>query len=273
MTRSLEGRTIAFLEGRQQDDLAELLEKEGATPYPCPIVRMIDAPDRAPVEEWIRECIDGRFRHVVLSTGEGVRRLVGFASRAGLDQAFIEALGRVRTITRGPKPVRALREIGLSATRMSEAPTTVGVIAALAKEDLAGATVGVQLSGEPNLPLVDCLEKAAARVRLVLPYLYETAAAGAEVRRLLAQAAAGRIDVLVFTSTPHVERLLQLIEQEAMEELWRLALGRMKLAAVGPIVVESLRKRGLPVHICPEQGFVMKNLVRQIARAYGKAEG
>jgi uroporphyrinogen-III synthase len=269
MSRPLRGRTIAFLEGRQQDDLAALLEKEGATAYPCPIVRMIDAPDHAPVEEWIRECIDDRFRQVVFSTGEGVRRLAGFATRAGLDKAFIEALGRVRTITRGPKPVRALKIIGLSATRMSEAPTTAGVIAALAKEDLAGATVGVQLSGEPNLPLVDCLEKAGARVRLVLPYLYETAAGAPEVHRLLEQAAAGRIDVLVFTSTPHADRLHQLIEQEGMEELWRRAVERMKLAAVGPVVAESLRKRGLLVHICPEQGFVMKNLVRQIARAFG----
>jgi uroporphyrinogen-III synthase len=185
-----------------------------------------------------------------------------------MEKAFIEALGRTRTITRGPKPVRALKAIGLSPTRVSEAPTTAGVIAALAREDLAGATVGVQLSGEPNLPLVDWLEKAGARVRLVLPYLYETAADGHDVRRLLEQAAAGGIDVLVFTSTPHADRLHQVIEQNGMEALWRTAVGRMKLAAVGPIVAQSLRKRGLEVHICPEQGFVMKNLVRQIARAF-----
>jgi uroporphyrinogen-III synthase len=270
MKRPLEGLTVAFLEGRQKEDLAALLAKEGATPYPCPIVRMIDAPDPAPVLEWIGECIDGRFRQVVLSTGEGVRRLIGFASRAGLEQPFINALGRVRTITRGPKPVQALKAIGLSVTRISEAPTTAGVIAALTKEDLAGATVGVQLSGEPNLPLVESLKRAGARVRLVLPYVYETAAAGPEVRQLLERALAGAIDVLIFTSTPHAERLHQLIEQEGMEELWQRALGRIKLAAVGPIVAESLRKRGLQVHICPEQGFVMKNLVRQIARAYGE---
>jgi uroporphyrinogen-III synthase len=58
--KSLAGRTVAFLEGRQQDELTALLEKEGATAYACPIVRMIDAPDPAPVEKWIRECIDSR---------------------------------------------------------------------------------------------------------------------------------------------------------------------------------------------------------------------
>jgi uroporphyrinogen-III synthase len=38
------------------------------------------------------------------------------------------------------------------------------------------------------------------------------------------------------------------------------------VAAVGPVVAETLRSRGAPVHIVPEQGFVMKNLVQHIKR-------
>jgi len=45
-------------------------------------------------------------------TGEGLRRLRGFADRAGLEPSFRGALCQVRTITRGPKPAQALREIG-----------------------------------------------------------------------------------------------------------------------------------------------------------------
>ena len=32
------------------------------------------------------------------------------------------------------------------------------------------------------------------------------------------------------------------------------------------VQAEALRALGAPVHICPEQGFVMKNLVQQIKR-------
>ena len=32
-------------------------------------------------------------------------------------------------------------------------------------------------------------------------------------------------------------------------------------------VAENLKERDAPVHICPEQGFVMKNLVQHIKRA------
>jgi uroporphyrinogen-III synthase len=62
-------------------------------------------------------------------TGEGLRRLLSFARRLDLEPAFIAALGVTRKITRGPKPVRALREIGLAADVPADEPTTEGVIA------------------------------------------------------------------------------------------------------------------------------------------------
>ncbi len=41
---------------------------------------------------------------------------------------------------------------------------------------------------------------------------------------------------------------------------------RVRVAAVGPVVAESLRLKGRMADICPEQGWVMKNLVQQIKR-------
>jgi uroporphyrinogen-III synthase len=123
MTHALHGRTVALAEGRQLEELAQLLEKEGAIPLRCPMVNILDAPDAGPVVAWLRELIAGRFGYVILFTGEGLRRLLGFAERAGLREAVIAALGRTRTITRGPKPVRALKEVGLAPTLVAEAPT------------------------------------------------------------------------------------------------------------------------------------------------------
>src|SRR5438105_4497169 len=83
----------------------------------------------------------------------------------------VAALGRTRTLTRGPKPVRALKEIGLVPAKVADLPTTDGVIAALRHEPLQGQTVGVTLYGEPNPTLVQFLEKAGAVARTVLPYV------------------------------------------------------------------------------------------------------
>src|SRR5947199_119681 len=87
--------------------------------------------------------------------------------------AMLERRARVRRITRGPKPARALRELGLKPDLPAPTPTTAGVIAALGGLDLKGRRVGVQLYGtEPNTPLVEFLERAGATVRCVAPYVY-----------------------------------------------------------------------------------------------------
>src|SRR5438876_3336540 len=107
MALPLDGRRVALAEGRQLEELADLLGREGASPLRYPLLSILDAPDPAPVVAWLRELIADRFAIVVLMTGEGVRRLLGFADREGLRDAAIAALGRTKTITRGPKPVQA----------------------------------------------------------------------------------------------------------------------------------------------------------------------
>src|SRR5436190_6383290 len=167
MTQPLAGRTIALAEGRQLEELAQMLEKEGAATLRCPMVSMLDVPDSAPVIAWLRELIAGRFDYIILLTGEGFRHLLGFAEREGLRDAVVAAFGKTKTMTRGPKPGRALREVGLTPTLVAEAPTTEGVIATLRREKLQGQTVGVQLYSESNPPLVQFLASAGARVQAV----------------------------------------------------------------------------------------------------------
>src|SRR5262249_14826357 len=75
MTQPLHGRTIALAEGRQLEELAQMLEKEGATTVRCPLISILDAPDEAPVLAWLRDLMADRFAVVVLMTGEGLRRL------------------------------------------------------------------------------------------------------------------------------------------------------------------------------------------------------
>lgn len=269
MAGTLTGRTIALAEGRQLEDLAQMLEKEGATALRCPMVSILDAPDPAPVAAWLRELIADRFGYVVLLTGEGLRRLRSVAEREGLRDAAVGALGRTRTVTRGPKPGRALREVGLAPTLVAEAPTTDGVIATLRPEPLRGKTVGVQLYSPSNPPLTEFLEGAGATVRAVLPYVYAPAADAERVADLIRRLERGAVDVVVFTSSPQVDRLYEVAQQQGLEAALRQGLGRTRVAAVGPVVAEDLRGRGAPVHVCPEQGFVMKNLVRHIERELG----
>src|SRR5579871_2227861 len=156
---TLQNVRIALAESRELDLLAQMLEREGAKVVRCPLVAIRDTPDAAPVVDWIQNLIAGKYADVIFYTGEGMRRLAGFADRAGLRAEFLEGLGRVRKITRGPKPVRALREVGLAPDLMADIPTTAGLIACLSGDELRERAIGLQIYGqEPNAELVDFLK-------------------------------------------------------------------------------------------------------------------
>src|SRR6202040_2301769 len=152
-----------------------------------------------------------------------------------LKAGFLVELARVRRIPRGPNPARALRDLGLNPALPAQPPTTAGIIASLAGQDLKGRRVGVQLYGtEPNRPLVEFLERAGATVLSVAPYVYADGADDAAVRGLLARLSAGGVDAIAFPSTPQVERLFGV----APATMVSAALAHTLVAAVGPVVAE-----------------------------------
>lgn len=267
---SLAGRTIALPESRELDRLAELVEHDGGTAWRCPLVTIRDAPDPRPSEEWVRALAAGAFHDVVFLTGEGLRRLLATADRLGLRDAAVAALGRARKITRGPKPARALHEIGLASDIAAAVPTSAGVIAELVRLDLRGRTVGVQLYGEePNRPLIEAIEGAGATARTVAPYVYASAADETAVRGLIDALAAGRIDAIAFTSASQIDRLFAVASGAGVEPQLRAGLARTRVAAIGPIAVEALGSHGVRADVVPEKGFVMRRLVNALAEALG----
>lgn len=268
MYRGLQGRRIALAEGRQLEELAEMLEKEGAQVLRYPLIRILDNPNTAEVQPWLESLIADRFQLLVLMTGEAIRRLVGFADRQGLREAFLVALGRIPSLSRGPKPNQVLKEFGLKATWMAQSPTSAGVIATLSTMPLQGQNVAVTRHGNPSPDLDDFLQQSGAHLFPVQPYLYAPAVDVGRVMELARAMAGGEIDVLVVTSSPQVDRLYEVVLQENGKELLDQAWKKTRVAAVGPVVAENLARRQAPVDICPEQGFVMKNLVQQIKKAF-----
>lgn len=264
------GKRIALPETRELDVLAGLLERRGAQVLRCPLVAIHDAPDAAPVERWLRAFIDAVPNDFIILTGEGIRRLVGFAERTGSRDTFIAALAKTRKIARGPKPGRALREIGLGTDIVAAAPTTEGIITTLAGLDLAGRDIAVQLYGEdPNQRLMDYLASRGVRPRIVAPYVYADQAETAAVQDLIRRMATGEVDAITFTSTPQVRRLQNVAQETHLEDALAQGLARIRVAAVGPIVADDLRQRGIRVDVMPKESFFMKPLVTELVAALG----
>jgi uroporphyrinogen-III synthase len=267
----LRGIRVALAETRELDRLASILEAEGAETLRCPLVAILDAPDPAPVDAWLHRLTEQGFQDLIFLTGEGLRRLLARARVLGLHDQAVAAIGRGRTITRGPKPARALHEVGLKSQLPAAVPTSQGVMEALASEDLRGHQVGLQLYGsEPNLPLVRFLEGAGAEVHTVAPYIYAPASDADRVADLVARLGDGRLDVIAFTSASQVDRLWDVAQGRQLETALQEGLGKVKVAAIGPIVREVLEDRGVRIDIIPEEPFIMKRLSAAIAAAVGR---
>src|SRR6266705_68065 len=256
MGDALIGRRIVVPETRELDVFARMLEQHGAITIRCPMVAINDVVDAAPVVAWLRRFTSDPPNDLILMTGEGLGRLVGFARRAGLEEAFMAALARVRKITRGPKPVRRLRALGLQPDLAAEPPTTAGIIASLSNEDLAGRRVAIQLYPDnPNLELLDFLHAAGANPDPVLCYLYGSEAEDQRVIELIDEMAAGRVDLIAFTSSPQVQRMRQVAKESLREAVLQEAFRRTTIAAVGPIVARAIEQAGGHVSIGPSDNF------------------
>ncbi len=259
---TLRYRTIAIPESRQQDVLANLLVRRGATVLRCPLIAIKDSPDAYAVEQWMAAMIAGKFDDFIILTGEGMRRLEGFAERIDWQQDWHRALTAVRKIVRGPKPVRELRKLQLHADLAGAAPTTDGIIESLQAVDLAGRRIAVQLYGSnPNEKLINFLQDKGALVSTVAPYIYASESEQQQVVALIHQLAEGAIDALLFTSQPQYKRLASVAKKAGLEMLLKAGLEVTIIGAIGPVMADYLKEEGVRVDFMPEGSFFMKPFV------------
>src|SRR3984893_13466595 len=182
MAERLNGYRILILETREEAQFSRLLTEQGADVVQCPMFTIHDAPDPAPVEAWIRRFIETPFDDLVLMTGEGLRRLRKVAQRMDVEQKFIAAVGHARKFARGPKPGRALREIGLEPQMTTEKPTSEGIAEMLARVDLRGPRVCLPLyPDKDHSVLIGAMSTQGAEVDTVAPYIYDAQAADANI--------------------------------------------------------------------------------------------
>jgi uroporphyrinogen-III synthase len=272
MSDKLNGRRILILETREEAQFSKLLQEQGADVVQCPMFVINDSPDAAPVEAWIRRFANKPFDDLVLMTGEGLRRIVKKARRIGVEPAFVAALARARKFARGPKPVRALREFGLEAQFITEKPTSDGIAETLAKLDLTGRRLGIQLYPEQDHgKLLGAIKAMGAEIDAVLPYVYDAKAAEPNIMAAIDDMAAGKIDAIALTSRGQVRRLVETAKIYGLESRLKDALKRTKVASVGPVVSDELKAFGVASDIYPaNDAFFMRPLISAMITALAK---
>ncbi|WP_375788925.1 uroporphyrinogen-III synthase [Bradyrhizobium sp. Pha-3] len=273
MADRLNGYRILILETREEAQFSRLLAEQGADVLQCPMFTIHDAPDPAPIEAWIRRAIERPLDDLVLMTGEGLRRLMKVVRRIGAEAEFVTSLGKARKFARGPKPGRALREIGLEPQMTTEKPTSEGVAEMLSQLDLSGHRLGLQLyPDKDHATLIGAIKAQGAEVDTVLPYVYDAQAADTNIVTAIEEMARGRIDAIALTSSGQVRRLLEVAQAHRCEVQLREGLKQTPIASVGPVVSDELKAYGLSTDIYPaNDAFFMKPLISAMATALAKA--
>lgn len=269
MAGRLDGKRILILETREEAQFSRLLSDQGASVVQCPMFTIEDAPDPAPVEAWIARSIAQPFHDLVLTTGEGLRRLMKVARRLGCADEFVASVGKARTFARGPKPGRALREIGLQPSHTTEVPTSEGIATMLAAFDVGDRRIGLQLYPEKDhAVLIGAIESRGAAVDPVSPYIYDDSAAAERIHAAIEEMANGKIDAIALTSSGQIRRLFDAAKASGAEDRLIAALQRTSIASIGPVVTDELAAHGLAPTVTPaNEAYFMKPLISAMAAA------
>jgi uroporphyrinogen-III synthase len=243
---ALAGLTVVSFEARRADELATLLGRHGATVVRAPALREAPLPaGREPVE-LARVLEAGAVDAVVFLTGVGTRALAYVL--AGPCPRFRELLGGTRVVARGPKPLAALRELGVPGAHAVADPFTWREVLAVV-EGLglpANALVAVQEYGAPAAALAGALVARGFRVLRVPVYRWALPEDTRPLRAAAATITHGAADVAVFTNSAQVEHLFRVSNDQAR---LRTGFARTVVASVGPVTSESLEAHGVPADL------------------------
>lgn len=271
MPQALKGLRVVSFESRRSAEMAELIRNYGGEPILAPSMREVPLTDQREALAFGETLLTGDWDVLILLTGVGTRMLIAALATRWPKDEVVEALGRLTLVCRGPKPIAALKEVGLAPSLAVPEPNTWRDL--LSELDLrlpvAGKRVAVQEYGGRNEELLAGLRKRGARVTAVPVYGWALPEDIGPLRAAIDQLAAGEVEVALFTSANQVDNLFRVAPEMGRVDALRDALrSRTVVVSIGPITTEALQGHGVEPDLHPEHPK-MGHLLVVVARQAG----
>jgi uroporphyrinogen III methyltransferase/synthase len=250
--RPLHGRRVVVTRARAQaSGLAATLRGLGAEVVELPAIRIEPRID----SDEVKRVAGGvaAYDLVCLTSPNGVRLLFEAMEAAGLDA---RALAGVNVAAIGPGTARALAEGSVLADVVPERFVAEGLLEALEDEEVAGARVLIARAAEARDVLPDALRERGAEVDVVA--LYETVREQPGAEEIEAAQSA---DYVTFTSSSTVTNLTEALGDRFPKDA--------RIVSIGPITSETIRAKGLEVHVEAKQHDIDGLLAALLADAAG----
>jgi uroporphyrinogen decarboxylase len=265
-----EGLEVVSFESRMASEMASMIRKFGGVPRVAPSMREVPLEENHEAFVFAAELFAGRLDAVILMTGVGTRTLVSVLETRHAKDEIIAALSRTTVIVRGPKALKAVRDLGVPPTIIIPEPNTWREILDELDENprgftLPGSRVAVQEYGVPNQPFVRELEARGVKVLRVPVYRWAFPEDTQPLRDALTEIVERRARVALFTNARQIENLVQIAAERGLKESLLEALAEGVVCSVGPRCTEALRAYGIAVDLEPLQAR-MGPLVQDAAR-------
>jgi uroporphyrinogen-III synthase len=274
----LAGLRVLSLESRRAVEMAKLIENYGGRAIVAPSMREVPLESNTEALEFARALAAGGFDMVIFLTGVGTRALTKVVETVYPLEKFVEALRGVAIVARGPKPVAALKELGVPVLVAVPEPNTWRDLLHTLDEKhdvapLAGRRVAVQEYGASNPELLAGLAARGAQVTRVPVYQWALPEDTAPLRAAVEAIARGEIDLALFTTSIQVAHLLKIAREMSREEELRRAFARILVGSIGPITSEELREQGFaadfePSH--PKMGILVNEAAQRVRELLDK---
>ncbi len=259
------GLCVAAFESRMAQEMMRLIERNGGKPIVAPSMREVPLEENPQALAFGEQLVGGGFDIVILLTGVGTRSLIDvLQTRFSLD-AVKKALSDTVLVARGPKPIAALKELGLTAhVEVPEPNTWRDLIQAIddqQAEGIQGQRVAVQEYGVSNPDLLDALRQRGGVVTQVPVYRWALPQDTGPLEQTISDILVGKVDVILITNAVQVDHIVKFLEKNQQLEKFQQRLPKMVLASIGQIASERLQRHGFPVDLEPshsKMGILVK---------------
>lgn len=268
--KGLSGIAVAAFESRMAVEMTRLIERYGGRPSVVPALRELPIQDNPAALRFGVRLIEGQVDVLVLMTGVGATALFDILKSRHPMSSIMVGVKQTAIVARGPKPVAALKKLGITPTLIVPEPNTwVDVVSTLDEyRPVKGLRVAVQEYGSSNPEFLEALRVRGADVFPVPVYKWGLPEDLAPLRQVLADVVAGDISVMLITNAAQIDHVMQLLEQEGKVPLFREVCKTIVIASIGPTASERLRHYDLPVDFEPshgKMGVLVKELSEQVA--------
>jgi uroporphyrinogen-III synthase len=268
--QSLQGLRVVCFESRRAKEMAELIRRYDGEPIVAPSMREVPLSDNRAALDLVPQIEAGSFDMLILMTGVGTKALNEILRTQFPQERILAALSKLQLVARGPKPIGALKELGLQASLTVPEPNTWREILSTlgAAVDVRGKRIAIQEYGIANPELVAALEQRGALVTSIPIYRWALPEDLAPLRSAIEKILVGAADVALFTNGAQVDHLLQVAGRDNQADALRQSLKEVAVGSVGPVCTEILRQFGIapdiePVH--PKMGSLIAEVA---ARAH-----